>query len=169
MASAREAADGKLLQALLDSWDRNNRILVNLLHMVPEGGLGKRATEDSPSLAQMFNHMHYVRLVLLFEDAPEFVPTEPADEWLDEHDPNRLAALLNESARLVRDAIRKKIETGGEMKQHYDHPLLFLQHMIWHEGYHHGQIKLALKLAGQPISNQQAGPGTWRVWMNKTK
>jgi uncharacterized damage-inducible protein DinB len=43
-----------------------------------------------------------------------------------------------------------------------------LQHMIWHEGYHHGQIKLALKLAGRPIPNEQAGPLTWRVWMNKT-
>jgi len=41
--------------------------------------------------------------------------------------------------------------------------------MIWHEGYHHGQIKLALKLAGRPITNEKAGPVTWRVWMNKTQ
>jgi uncharacterized damage-inducible protein DinB len=40
--------------------------------------------------------------------------------------------------------------------------------MIWHEGYHHGQIKLALKLAGQPLANKKIGPLTWRVWMNKT-
>src|SRR3954447_983868 len=32
-----------LLDALLDSWDRNNRILVNLLHALPEGGLEARA------------------------------------------------------------------------------------------------------------------------------
>jgi uncharacterized damage-inducible protein DinB len=44
-----------------------------------------------------------------------------------------------------------------------------LQHMVWHEGYHHGQIKLALKLAGCPMTNEVAGPGTWRVWMNKKK
>jgi uncharacterized damage-inducible protein DinB len=42
-----------------------------------------------------------------------------------------------------------------------------LQHMVWHEGYHHGQIKLALKLAGRPLTNEQAGPVTWRVWMRK--
>jgi hypothetical protein len=41
--------------------------------------------------------------------------------------------------------------------------------MIWHEGYHHGQIKLVLKLSGQPMSNEEAGPISWRVWMNKTK
>ena len=54
------------------------------------------------------------------------------------------------------------------MQQHYDHPLLFLQHMIWHEGYHHGQIKLALKLAGHPFDDEEIGPLTWDVWMNKT-
>ena len=34
-----------LLEALLDSWDRNNTILMNLLRAVPEGGLEARAVE----------------------------------------------------------------------------------------------------------------------------
>jgi hypothetical protein len=55
------------------------------------------------------------------------------------------------------------------MQLHYDHPLLFLQHMIWHEGYHHGQIKLALKVAGLPVDDKQIGPRTWGVWMNCLK
>jgi len=53
------------------------------------------------------------------------------------------------------------------MDMHYDHPILMLQHMIWHEGYHHGQMKLALKAAGLTMSNEVAGPATWRVWMRK--
>jgi hypothetical protein len=65
-------------------------------------------------------------------------------------------------------AVKSRIESGRAMDVHSDHPLLFLQHMIWHEGYHHGQVKLALKLAGRPIANREIGPGTWRVWMNKT-
>jgi len=44
-----------------------------------------------------------------------------------------------------------------------DHPLLLLQHMIWREGDHHGQIKLTLKLSGWPITDDQAGPVTWRI------
>ena len=52
---------------------------------------------------------------------------------------------------------------------HYDHPILFLQHMIWHEGYHHGQIKVTLKLGGRPITDQEAGPVTWDVWMRKKR
>jgi len=33
-----DAPDQRLLEALLDSWDRNNTILVNLLRALPEGG-----------------------------------------------------------------------------------------------------------------------------------
>jgi uncharacterized damage-inducible protein DinB len=63
--------------------------------------------------------------------------------------------------------VQGRLASGREMNVHYDHPILFLQHMIWHEGYHHGQIKLALKLAGRTMSNEEAGPLTWRVWMRK--
>ena len=60
-----------------------------------------------------------------------------------------------------------RVEAGREMDLHYDHPILMLQHLIWHEGYHHGQMKLALKLAGCPMINQEAGPLTWQVWVRK--
>ena len=155
-----------LLDVLLDSWDRNNAILLNLLKLVPPGGLEVRAMEGSPTVAQMFTHIHYVRLVFVAEDAPEFACALPEHEWQAESDPGRIAKMLNESARVVRDAVKRRVEQGQAMNQHFDHPLLFVQHMIWHEGYHHGQIKLALKLAGAPIANQDAGPGTWRIWMN---
>jgi uncharacterized damage-inducible protein DinB len=76
--------------------------------------------------------------------------------------------MLGESARVVRDAVRGRLEAGREMDLHYDHPILLLQHMLWHEGYHHGQMKLALKMAGRPLANDMAGPLTWGVWMRKT-
>jgi uncharacterized damage-inducible protein DinB len=157
-----------MLDVLLDSWDRNNRILVNLLGAIPPDAMGTRATADSPSVAQMFAHLHYVRLVFVAEDTPEFAVDLPADEWSTEQDRARLAEMLIDSARLVRNAVAARIAAGQGMDVHYDHPILFLQHMIWHEGYHQGQIKLALKLAGRPIANAIAGPLTWRVWMNKT-
>jgi len=157
-----------LLDDLLDSWDRNNAILVNLLRIIPEGGLDARATPDSPSVGEMFSHVHYVRLVFIEEDAPDFAVPVPTDEWRTERDRERMAQMLNESAWVVRGAVKDRVDTGREMKVHYDHPILFLQHMIWHEGYHHGQIKLALKIAGHPLSDETAGPATWDVWMDKT-
>jgi uncharacterized damage-inducible protein DinB len=163
-----DAQDRRLLEILFDSWDRNNTILLNLLRVLPEGGLEVRAMESSPSVAEMFTHIHFVRLVFVSEDAPEFAGKLPEKEWLGESDPGRIAQMLNDSAKVVRDAVKSRVETGNAMNLHYDHPILFLQHMIWHEGYHHGQIKLALKLAGRPVTNNEAGPGTWGVWMRKT-
>ncbi len=160
-------SDQNLLNALVDSWDRNNTILVNLLRVLPKGILETRAMPGSPSVAEMFTHIHYVRLVFVSEDAPEFAAGVPKEEWVAERDPGRIAEMLNQSAKVVREAAKNKLETGREMDIHYDHPILFLQHMIWHEGYHHGQIKLALKLAGHPVSNKEIGPVTWRVWMDK--
>src|SRR5690348_1900231 len=154
--------DLHLLDALLDSWDRSNTILVNLLGAVPEQWLAIRAMEGSPSIAQLFTHIHYVRLVFVQEDASEFAVKMLEEEWSAECDPRVIEQMLNESARTVRDAVKGRVAAAREMDLHYDHPILFLQHMIWHEGYHHGQIKLALKLAGHPLANAEAGPISWR-------
>jgi uncharacterized damage-inducible protein DinB len=163
-----DAPDESLLEALLDSWDRNNTILVNLLRALPEGGLDAKATEDSASVAELFTHIHYVRLVFVSEDAPEFARNLPESEWRAELDPGRIASMLNDSAEAVRDAVKGRVEAGRDMDLHYDHPILLLQHMVWHEGYHHGQIKLALKLTGNLMTDDEIGPITWGVWMNKT-
>src|SRR5205807_9736159 len=93
------APNQHLLEALLDSWDRNNTILVNLLRALAEGGLEARAMEGSPSIAQMFTHIYYVRIVFVSEDAPEFAPQLGKDprkeEWAVERDPGRIAQMLN--------------------------------------------------------------------------
>jgi uncharacterized damage-inducible protein DinB len=157
-----------LLDALLDSWDRNNTILINLLRALPDGGLEARLMADSPSVAQLFTHIHYVRLVFISEDAPAFTVELPEVEWSEERDPAGIARMLETSAQAVRDAVRNKVEANQAMNLHYDHPILFLQHMLWHEGYHHGQIKLVLKATGRPIANKVAGPVTWGVWMRKS-
>ena len=120
-------------------WHRNNTILVNLLRAVPEGALEARAMAGSPTIAQLFTHIHYVRLVFVFEDAPEFARKVPEEEWAAELDTGRIEQMLNESAKTVRDAVKGRMESGRDMDFHYDHPVLLLQHMIWHEGYHHGQ------------------------------
>jgi len=157
-----------LLDALLDSWDRNNKILVNLLRALSPGALEIRSTETSPTVAGLFTHLHYVRLVLVEEDAPEFAVPVPKEEWSGERDPERIAQMLDQSAKVVRDAVKGRLESGRPMDLHYDHPILMLGHMIWHEGYHHGQIKLALKMAGQALDNQEIGSLTWGVWMKKS-
>lgn len=164
-----QSPDRSVLEALLDSWDRNNTILINLLRSVPDGGLDVKAMAGSPDLASLFTHVHYVRLVFVCEDAPEWARPVPEDEWTAERDVDRLAGMLDESAKAVCNAVNGRLEAGRNMDRHYDHPILMLQHLIWHEGYHHGQIKLALKLAGHPMDDLEVGPGTWGIWMKKSR
>ena len=164
-----EATDSNLLEATLDSWNRNNTIMLNLLRALPEGGLDARATEGSPSVSEQFTHIHHERLVSVSEEAPEFARKVPEEEWLVEHDCALVAQMLTGSAEAVRDAVRGRVLAGRDLDLNYGHPVLLLQLLLWHEGYHHGQIKLALKVAGYPISDEEAGPLTWDVWRRRKR
>ncbi len=161
------ALEQPLLEALLGSWDRSNTILINLLGALPEGGLEGKATASSPTVAQQFMHIHHERLVSVQEDAPECARAVPAQEWRVEQDRARIVQMLTDSAAAVREAVRGRVLAGRDLDLHYDHPILLLQLLLWHEGYHHGQIKLALKVAGHPISDDEAGPLTWDVWRGR--
>jgi hypothetical protein len=118
------APDQRLLEALLDSWDRNNAIMLSLLRALPEGGLDVKAMESSPSVAQQFMHMHHERLVSVFKEAPEFARRVPDEEWMVERDRDRIAQMLTESATAVRDAVRGRVLAGRDMDLNYDHPVL---------------------------------------------
>jgi hypothetical protein len=74
--------------------------------------------EGSQSVAELFTHIHYVRLVFVFEDAPEFARKLPEEEWLSERDADRIAQMLNESAKAVRDAVKSRVEAGRDMDLH---------------------------------------------------
>jgi uncharacterized damage-inducible protein DinB len=158
-----------LLDAILDSWDRNNTIVINLFRALSPEAMKIRPAPGSPSIAQLFTHIHYVRSVFVLEDAPECATKLPDEEWGVDASPERMVQRLNDSAKAVRDAVKGRLDSAREMNLHYDHPILMLQHLIWHEGYHHGQIKIALKTAGRPFKDEEIGPLSWGVWMKKTK
>src|SRR5207237_8754316 len=71
---------------------------------------------------------------------------------------------LDESARAVRDAIEKALKAGNQKAGAYDNALLFLQHMIWHEGWHVGLIFLGLRLAGQEPPEEWEEAHVWGEW-----
>jgi uncharacterized damage-inducible protein DinB len=112
----------------------------------------------------MFTHMHHERMVSVLENAQECAGEVPAQEWSHERDVNRLTQLLDESAWRVRDAVKGRVQADRALDRDFAHPVHLLQFLIFHEGYHHGQIKLALKAAGCPITDADAGPLTWDVW-----
>jgi uncharacterized damage-inducible protein DinB len=168
--------DPSLLKALLDSWNRNNTILLNLLHALPEGGLEAKAMEGSPSIAVQFSHIHSTRLFFVTQTAPEFSKNlaqlfrQEGENRLAERDLERIAAGLKESAKAIGEAVKNRVDTGQAMKGTnvaYDHPVLLLQHLLWHEGYHFGQMMLALKAMGRPMADQEAEPLIWNVWRHE--
>lgn len=161
--------DQPLLATLLDSWDRGNAVLLNLLRAIPPGGLEARAMAGSPTIAEMFTHMHHERMVSVFENAPEHAGPLPAREWNPEPDAERIADMLIESGRCVRNAVEGRIADGRGLDREFAHPAQLLQFLIFHEGYHHGQIKLALKAAGSPMPDTEAGPLTWHVWRKRLR
>jgi hypothetical protein len=79
-SSVSDAPD-QLLEALLDSWDRNNTILLNLFRALPEGGLEARATVGSPCIAELFTHIHFVRLVFVSEAPSSPETCRSASGW----------------------------------------------------------------------------------------
>ena len=80
---------------------------------------------------------------------------------------DRIAQMLDDSAGRVRDAVKSRVETGRDLDLDFDHPVLLIQLLIFHEAYHHGQIKLALKAADRPAPDDETGPVTWDVWRRR--
>ncbi len=103
---------------------------------------------------QHFARSMHGRLIFVHEDAPEVATPLPDSEWRMVRDRVQIERCLRESARTVRAAVVSQLASGRPMETRYDHPILLLQHMIWHEGYHHGQIKLTLKQAGLALDDE---------------
>ncbi len=166
-----------ILEALLDSYRRNNAILLNLLQELPEGGLDARALEGSPTIAEQYSHIHHARQFWLAQVALEFVEGLPSlfqqggEGWLAERDPMRIEQALDQSAHAVIEAVRDRLFTGEAMqgaKASYDHPILLLQHLLWHEGYHVGQMKLALRAMGYAMPEEVEEKAIWSQWRTET-
>ena len=161
-----------LLSAVLDSWQRNNRIVRNVLNVLPEDGLTYVAMEGSPSVAELFYHIHDVRYFFVSQTAPEFSQNIPEFFKAEvTHDIHRITTMLNQSASAVHDAVKSRLESGQDLagkNVRYDHPVLLLQHMLWHEGYHVGQMKIALKRSGFVLNDEQEMTGIWNVWRHES-
>ena len=122
--------ESDLLAALLDAWNRNHIILLGLLGALPEGGLAARALAGSPSVAQLFMHMRFIRAVMVYENDSQIafarpdLPLTDDQEWVAEQDPEQIRQALNNSALVVRDAVERWVLAGRRHVGTYQHPVL---------------------------------------------
>lgn len=159
------------VEMLLDSWDRQCRIVSAVSSLVNEQNRSFKPSEDGWSIDAQLAHMHGTRRFWLSQVAPSFAePLTPAyadREGTPLADLEAIRACLLASGQAVRDAVQAGLETGGPMKGEYavyDNPVLLLQHMIWHDGWHIGQIFLALRINGQEPPEEWEEPNVWGQW-----
>lgn len=155
---------------LLESWDRQCRILDNLFDMVDESNKTAKPSEDGMPIVEQFAHIHNTRRFWLSKTSPEHLEgygrsyVQVGEDWEPVQDLAQLRDLLGHSGRAVRDATAQAIAEGKGPFGGYDHPVFFLQHMLWHEGYHFALITLALRLAGHEPTEEWEEEHVWGLW-----
>ncbi len=159
-------------EALLDSWDRQCRIVDAVALLVDQSNRRAKPSEDGWPLDKQLAHMHNTRRYWLSQVAPSHA-ADLGKSYADEigtpiEDLDAMRSYLKASGLAVRNAVEEAIEKGGGPMEGphatYDNPVLLLQHMIWHEGWHVGLIFLALRLIDQEPSEEWDEPNVWGQW-----
>lgn len=162
-------------EQLLDSWDRQCRIVDAVATLIDEGNRHVKPSDDGWGLDRQLAHMHNVRRFFLSQVAPEHAARLTSASADDLGSPladlEAIKACLQASGKAVRDAVRDGLKTGGPMASShvvYDNPIVLLQHMVWHDGWHVGLIFLALRLNGQEPPEEWEEPNVWGQWRTET-
>ena len=164
-----------IAEALLDSWDRQCRIVDAVATLIDEDNRHFKPSDDGMTLDRQLAHMHGVRRFFLSQVAPEFaanlVSASADAEGTPLADLDAIKACLKASEKAVREAVRESLKKDDPMAGSnvvYDNPVLFLQHMVWHDGWHVGLIFLALRLNGQEPPEEWEEPNVWGQWRTES-
>lgn len=159
-------------EALLESWDRQCRIVEAVASRVTEENRHVKPSEDGWRLDRQLAHMHNTRCFWMEQIAPHQADGLPLfyadDDGVPTSDLPSIQTQLAASGRAVGEAVREALAKGmGPMKgpnATYDNPVLFLQHMVWHDGWHVGLIMLGLRLAGEEPPEEWEEANMWGQW-----
>jgi len=160
-----------LAEMLVDSWRRQSRCLSNLFDLITPELAGAKPSEDGWSLSEQYCHLIECRVSWLkHASGGKEIPgdvclyTEQGGKWHASTD----LALIREQLNLSEDAVAawltKTLKDGAGAAGPYDNPVLYLQHMIWHDGYHAGLIILALRRAGAEPTDEWDETNIWSNW-----
>lgn len=164
-----------LKECLLESWDRQCRIVSNVTSLIDEGNRHAQPSDDGWGLDAHLAHMHSVRKFFLSQVAPKhaagLTKAYADDQGTPLDDLAEIKRCLESSGQAVREAVSEALEAGGPMSSEhvtYDNPIVFLQHMMWHDGWHIGLIFLALRLNGQEPPEEWEEPNVWGQWRTES-
>lgn len=156
---------------MLDSWTRQCKILENFTGILTPELLNAKPSDDGWTVAFHLAHIHGTRRYWHMNAAGLEEPVGPSlytftegEDPVPSHDLEVIKARLAESGQLVHDWVSEKIESGAQQVGNYDHPVYYLQHMIWHEGWHFALLMLAIRLAGQEPTDEWECANVWDMW-----
>ncbi len=157
-----------VLDALLDSWRRQARIVNKVAGLIDESNKHLRPSPDSWPIYQQLAHMHSTRRYFLgqfnLERQVELAVLFQQWDTPATEDMGVIRAALEASGEAVAEVVGAALEQGVAKSGWYDNPVLYLQHMVWHEGWHVGMILLALRVAGQEVPEEWEEPNIWGEW-----
>lgn len=165
-----QTAPMKVVEALLESWDRQARIVDSMATLVNERNRKVRPTKDTWELDMQLCHIHETRYWWLgqtnkVEQAKlGDVIRQDGEDWVAVDDLGTIRTQLTVSAQAVRDTFTTALAAGDGPLGPYDHPVLFLQHMLWHEGWHVGLVRLGLAAAGEDPTDEWEQKHVWELW-----
>lgn len=160
----------ELLLNIVESWTRQTQIIESLAGLVTEETRKALPSPDGMPLDEQLAHIQLVRREWLGTVDPEAAKGmthcyyKEGDTWLPIQDLDAIKAELKMSAEAIGVAFEKGVREGKTQFGPYTHPVMFLQHMVWHEGYHAGLILLGLRLAGFDPTDEWNEKHIWELW-----
>jgi uncharacterized damage-inducible protein DinB len=149
----------QLVEALLQSYDTNDRINHFLIRAVPaDAWNAKHPSGKGRDIASIAAHMHNVRLMWLKSAAK--AETLPAKVEAAALTPEAAIAALTESCCAMRAVLSAALSTDGRVKGFKPDAASFLAYLLAHDAHHRGQISMLARQLGHPIS-QSAMFGMW--------
>lgn len=170
MVLIRYAQGMDVTEALLDSWRRQCRIVDNVASRFTPELLQAKPAPSGRDCAYHLAHIAEVRLGWLANAIGQDVPDAPrlfwqeGDAWAWSHDLEFLRGALKFSEEAAAAWVEKALADGTQKAGNYDHPVLYLQHMVWHDGWHVGLLMLALRLAGAEPEESWEDENVWDLW-----
>ena len=172
MYSPWKYIDGmELAEALIESWSRQSKAIDNLASLLNAELLETKPSPDGWTLAFHLCHLVETRVYWLrhtssqpyaeFEDLYH----QEGDEWIPNKDLEVIRANLKQSSEAIASWLASNLHRTDSAGP-YDHPAIYLQHMVWHEGWHAGLIMLGLRLAGKEPPEEWEDPNIWGLWRN---
>ena len=165
-----DAQPQDLAEVILESWDRQTQILTNICSLIGETEKNLKPSDDGMPLYEQMCHIHEVRYGWLSKVSPELATTlgdtytQNGETWVPIDDLDEIRRQLALSGAAIATGMREHLKAGTARVGPYTHPIHFLQHMIWHEGYHFALITLALRLGGKEPAEVWEERNVWGIW-----